>query len=62
MAFSMSNPMDREVAEAGFGLVGMKERAALVGAELEIESNPGSGTTVYLRSPADGERSPEPAA
>jgi PAS domain S-box-containing protein len=33
----------------GFGLLGMKERAALVGATLEIESAPGSGTTVLLR-------------
>ncbi len=33
----------------GFGLVGMKERAALVGATLEIESASSSGTTVLVR-------------
>jgi PAS domain S-box-containing protein len=33
----------------GFGLVGMQERAALVGARLEIESAPGEGTTVLVR-------------
>src|SRR5262245_50281693 len=33
----------------GFGLVGMRERAALVGASLEIESTPGQGTTVLMR-------------
>jgi len=33
----------------GFGLLGMKERAALVGATLQIESEPGKGTTVLLR-------------
>jgi signal transduction histidine kinase len=33
----------------GFGLVGMQERAALVGASLEIESTPGKGTTVLVR-------------
>jgi PAS domain S-box-containing protein len=33
----------------GFGLVGMKERAALVGATLEIESGAGGGTTVLVR-------------
>jgi PAS domain S-box-containing protein len=33
----------------GFGLVGMKERAALVGATLEIESSSGGGTTVLVR-------------
>jgi len=33
----------------GFGLVGMRERAALVGGSLEIESAPGQGTTVLVR-------------
>jgi two-component system sensor histidine kinase UhpB len=33
----------------GFGLVGMQERAALVGGTLEIESSPGKGTTVLAR-------------
>jgi signal transduction histidine kinase len=33
----------------GFGLVGMEERAALVGAHLEIESAPGQGTTILVR-------------
>ena len=33
----------------GFGLTGMHERAALVGAQLQIESAPGEGTTVLLR-------------
>ncbi|HQU83261.1 MAG TPA: PAS domain-containing protein [Pyrinomonadaceae bacterium] len=35
----------------GIGLVGMKERAALVGGSLEIESETGKGTTVYARVP-----------
>jgi PAS domain S-box-containing protein len=33
----------------GFGLVGMMERAGLVGASLDIESTPGQGTTVLVR-------------
>jgi len=33
----------------GFGLVGMQERAGLVGAMLEIESSAGKGTTVLVR-------------
>ena len=33
----------------GYGLVGMRERAALVGASLEVESTPGKGTTVLVR-------------
>jgi two-component system sensor histidine kinase UhpB len=35
----------------GAGLRGMRERAVLVGARLELESSPGSGTTVRLRFP-----------
>ena len=38
-----------EQAGRGFGLAGMKERAALIGATLEIESTAGSGTTVLVR-------------
>ena len=34
---------------AGFGLVGMQERATLVGATLEIESAHGRGTTILVR-------------
>jgi PAS domain S-box-containing protein len=33
----------------GFGLMGMQERAALVGASLEIESASGQGTTILVR-------------
>jgi PAS domain S-box-containing protein len=33
----------------GFGLIGMQERATLVGATLEIESAPGHGTTILVR-------------
>jgi PAS domain S-box-containing protein len=40
----------------GFGLLGMQERAALVGATLEIESAVGKGTTVLLRMAATGRR------
>jgi two-component system, chemotaxis family, CheB/CheR fusion protein len=35
----------------GIGLVGMRERAALTGATLQVETSPGNGTTVYLRAP-----------
>jgi PAS domain S-box-containing protein len=46
------DPSSGEVEQRGFGLVGMRERAALVGADLQIESAPGRGTTVILRMPA----------
>jgi PAS domain S-box-containing protein len=38
-----------EQAGGGFGLTGMKERAALIGATLEIESSTSGGTTVLVR-------------
>src|SRR5437899_2162538 len=44
-------------AVASLGLVSMRERAALVGGELTIESTPGFGTTITARVPitdADG--------
>jgi PAS domain S-box-containing protein len=41
-----------DAGASGLGLVGMKERAGLVGAALEIESSPGSGTTVFVRTGA----------
>jgi signal transduction histidine kinase len=37
----------------GLGLVGMRERAALLGGEVEFESEPGKGTTIFARIPAD---------
>ncbi|MBI3650232.1 MAG: PAS domain S-box protein [Acidobacteria bacterium] len=37
--------------ESGIGLLSMRERAALVGGTLEIESTPGKGTTVFARIP-----------
>jgi len=44
-----------DVAQAmkgrGLGLTSMKERVALVGGELSIESRPQNGTTVYVRVP-----------
>jgi len=40
---------DGDVKGRGFGLVGMRERAALVGGNVEIESAPGQGTTVLVR-------------
>ena len=33
------------------GLLGMRERVALVGGTLEVESTPGAGTTVFARIP-----------
>jgi len=32
-------------------MIGMRERSALIGATLQVESAPGKGTTIYLRYP-----------
>jgi signal transduction histidine kinase len=37
--------------DKGLGLIGMRERAALVGGTLEIESSMGNGATVVVRIP-----------
>jgi signal transduction histidine kinase len=33
------------------GLIGMRERAALIGGSVEIESAPGEGAAVFVRVP-----------
>jgi signal transduction histidine kinase len=40
--------------EGGFGMSGMRERAELVGGELELAPAPGSGTTLRLTVPLTG--------
>jgi len=40
-------------APGSFGFAGMRERAAMLGGELEVESTPGRGTTVYVRIPVE---------
>jgi len=43
-----------EVATAGNGLLGMRERLAAHGGALQVETTPGHGFTVRLRLPMDG--------
>lgn len=38
--------------EDGLGLLGMRERISLVGGRLDVESSPGSGTTLSIEVPA----------
>ncbi len=45
-------PKTKLSRSAGVGLIGMRERAALIGGSLEIESKPGEGTTIFVRVPA----------
>jgi PAS domain S-box-containing protein len=42
-------PSSLENQSQGFGLLGMQERAALMGATIEIESAAGGGTTILVR-------------
>ena len=45
-----------ETAEGGgLGLIGMQERATIVGGALEIESEPGMGTLIRMEIPLGGE-------
>jgi signal transduction histidine kinase len=46
--------------EGGFGMSGMRERAELVGGELEMVPAPGKGTTVRLTVPLTGRPSASP--
>jgi signal transduction histidine kinase len=46
------DPGDPGTTGQGFGLQGMQERAALVGATLQIESAAGKGTTILVRMAA----------
>ena len=46
------DPGDAGTKGQGFGLLGMQERAALVGATLQIESEVGRGTTILVRMAA----------
>ena len=44
-------PAAADKSATGIGLIGMRERATLIDATLQIESSPGKGTTIYLRLP-----------
>ena len=49
--FDTTSKRDTSESGSGLGLVGMRERALLIGGEIEIESAPGKGTTIYVRVP-----------
>jgi len=51
VGFSVDSP------SSGFGLLGLRERAMLVGGELEVESAPGVGTKIRFVVPLPGEGS-----
>ncbi len=45
------NPESKKNRSKGLGLIGMQERAALIGGECEIESAEGQGTSIFVRVP-----------
>ena len=45
------DPPEKFNRKKGIGLIGMRERAALIGGGLEIESAPDKGTTIFARVP-----------
>jgi len=49
---------DLESAQSGYsyGLLGMSERARLIGGTLQVDSSPGAGTMVSINLPLDGGR------
>jgi PAS domain S-box-containing protein len=51
--FDLDATMDLVRRQRRLGLAGMRERAALVGGTLEVETRPGSGTTIYVRMPLE---------
>lgn len=46
--------VSRAETSAGLGLVGMRERAQIIGGSLDVESKPGNGTTIFFRIPGPG--------
>ncbi|MFT3744807.1 MAG: ATP-binding protein [Pyrinomonadaceae bacterium] len=49
--FENNTSRNSKDSDMGLGLIGMRERAILVGGELEVESSPGKGTTIFVRVP-----------
>ena len=43
------DPDDPVTLQRGVGVLGMRERAGLIGAEFQLESGPGDGTSIFVR-------------
>jgi PAS domain S-box-containing protein len=55
LGFPAEQLLRHGVPDRRLGLAGMRERAAMVGGELDIESSNGHGTTLFLRVPLNAE-------
>ncbi len=49
--FVLAAMRERAIAGGSLGVLGMQERATLIGGQLDIDSTPGQGSTVQLRCP-----------
>ncbi len=49
--FDLAAMRERAVAGGSLGVLGMQERATLLGGQLDIDSSPGRGSTLQLRCP-----------
>jgi signal transduction histidine kinase len=54
--FSLTRPISELAKDGKLGLLGMDERARLLGGSLDIRSLPGRGTTITVELPNDGPR------
>jgi PAS domain S-box-containing protein len=59
VGFDVQTTLDRAVHGASMGLLGMEERALLLGGQVEIKSAPGRGTEIRARFPLTLAPSPE---
>ncbi len=57
--FDVAGRMSEEQESRCLGILGMRERAALLGGTLTIESTPGSGTTIFVEVPLPEEAGDE---
>ncbi len=55
-------PENKRNRSKGLGLMGMQERASLIGGSVEIESAPKKGTTIHVRVPIISRRNNSPNA
>ena len=53
------DPEETTSRERGIGLLGMRERAGLIGADFQLESALGEGTSIYVRHTPGKEQSLE---
>jgi signal transduction histidine kinase len=54
--FDVDETAGRSRYQRRLGLASIRERAVLVGGTLDVESNPGRGTAIYLRIPLPQEQ------